>query len=217
MTALAVWLSIQFAFLFSFWVFYPALVFLVVMFALVAHDGPWYSFSISIVVFVLVLQAFGGAHIFQFIVAHPVLMLGMGVAYFGIGLLYTRYCELPLFCRRVVDEYNQQKQMFIGNWRPATISDPHTTNAVDAWTNECSCRFPQFQNGEFSINYYKGKILAWMAYWPWYATWRLVHDLLRELWEAIYRQFQEMFQRVANRCFAGILKDLKRPDDESSN
>lgn len=205
--------DVQFlAVLFSFWILYPGIAFMAVMFAFIAYDQPGRYLSISILVFVLILQFLGKIHIFECIVTHPLWTLVVAVGYFIVGVLYTRYFELPLFCRRRVERYNEDKELFFANWkrnvRVDLETDSQTRTVDDAWIDRCQSSYPEFRNGEFSIRYYKAKILTWMAYWPWFGIWRLIHDLLKEIWEFIYLQFQEMFQKVANRIYKGILKDL---------
>lgn len=195
------------AVLLGFWVFFPTIAMLVFMLAWVAYEKPGYYPTITLLAFVLILQLLGKIPIWQSIVAHPLWVLACVAAYFALGFPYSLF-ELHRFCRHVAEEYKTAKEGFFARWNPSDVYN----NAEDAWVEACRYHFFQFSGGTFSIRSYKGKILAWMTHWPWYLIWRLVHDLLKEVWEFIYSQFQEVYQRVANRYFADILRDLSSTD-----
>jgi len=196
------------AVLLSFWVFYPVLAMVVIMLTWVAYDGPGHYPVITLLAFVLILQFLGKIPIWEFIVVHPLWILGYITAYFALGVPYSLF-ELNRFCRRTAEEYNTAKQRFFASWR-----EDRGGVKEDAWIEECKYHFREFREGTFSIRSYKGKILAWMTYWPWYLVWRLVHDLVKEIWEYIYSLFQGIYQRIADHYFADILRDFS-PTDRS--
>ena len=198
------------AILFSFWVFYPGIIFIVAMLAFVANELPGRYFAISILVFALVLQLLAGIPILVFIVAHPIWILIFVALYLPFGILYSRYYELPRFCRRVVEYYNEEKKEFFNRLQAnrRTDKDGKEQTAEEAWIENCKYKFPQFHNGTFSIRSYKGKIFTWVVYWPWFLVWRLMYDFLKEIWDIIYLQIQHIYQAVADRIYKDILSDL---------
>ena len=200
------------AVLFSFWVFYPAIAMLILMLVWVAHEAPSGYLTVTIFVFLLILQLLGRIPIWQSIVAHPIWALVSVAAYFVLGFPYS-FFELSRFCRRISYSYQTQRDEFFANWK---ITKGEGQSMQEAWVESCRYQFPQFRNGTFSIRSYKGKILTWMMYWPWYLLWRLIHDLIKETWELIYLRFQEVYQKIANHYFADIIKDLS-PNDKDRN
>ena len=197
--------------LFGFWVLYPALVMLVLMFAWVAYEKPVQYPSVTLLAFVLVLQFLGGVPIGQSIVAHPVWTLVYAVGYFVDGLIYTRYYKLWYFCRNRAEKYAEAKSNFREHWdRSFQSNNSEGQTADQRWAERCTYEFPEFRDGEFSIAYYKGKIIAWITYWPWFLVWSLVHDLLREIGDFIYLKCKDSFERVAKKIYASILADLSQ-------
>jgi len=197
--------------LFGFWVLYPAILMLVLMFAWVAYEKPVAYPSVTLLAFILILQFLGGIPIFQSIVAHPLWTLVYVVGYFLVGLVYTRYYKLPYFCRYRAEEYTEAKTDFFKHWDPSRRSDHPDEWTVDtAWAENCRYNFLEFRDGEFSIAYYKGKLIAWITYWPWFLVWSLVHDLLREIGDFIYLKCKDSFERAAKKIYEGILGDLAK-------
>lgn len=200
------------AILFTFWVLYPGIVFLIVMLSFVAYELPGRYFSIAILIFALVLQLLAKIPIFGFIVAHPVWILIFVALYLPLGILYSRCYELPRFCRRVVEQYNKEKEAFFERWQSDESMNKNRKDQTveEAWIERCQYTFPQFRNGMFSIHSYKSKIFTWVAYLPWFLVWRLVHDFLKEIWDVIYLQIQHIYQAVADRIYKDILADLSK-------
>ncbi|GEM_PF-3880133 len=194
--------------LFAFWVFYPAIALVILMLTLVAYEKSGGYFTIAILAFLLILQFLGKIPIFQFIGDHPIWTLVFFVLYFPVGILYSRYYELPRLCRRVVEEYNSKKQAFFKNWTPTGNNKDKTVE--EGWIVQCRFSYPQFVDGKFSVRSYKGKILTWVTYWPWFLLWRLVHDFLKDIWDVIYLKIQHIYQSVADRIYKDILTDLSQ-------
>ncbi|MDP3778732.1 MAG: hypothetical protein Q8R30_01620 [bacterium] len=196
---------------FGFWVLYPAILMLVLMFAWVAYEKPVQYPSVTLLAFILILQFLGGVPIGQSIVAHPLWTLVYVVGYFLVGLVYTRYFKLPYFCRKRAEEYTEAKAHFSANWDPTRRSShPDEWTLETAWAYDCSHEFREFRDGEFSIAYYKGRLIAWITYWPWFLAWSLVHDLLREIGDFIYLKCKGSFERVAKRIYEDILGDVAK-------
>ena len=54
----------------------------------------------------------------------------------------------------------------------------------------------------------KGKIVAWMTYWPWSALWTLINDPVRRFFSWAYGQLSGMLQGISDRAF----KDIEMED-----
>jgi hypothetical protein len=55
----------------------------------------------------------------------------------------------------------------------------------------------------------KSKIVAWMAYFPFSFVGTLLNDPIRKLFNSIFNQFKNLYQRMANSIFAEDIKKLE--------
>lgn len=51
---------------------------------------------------------------------------------------------------------------------------------------------------------HKARILRWMTYWPWSATWTLVHDPVTRAFRFCYRQIADLLQRISNHAYGDL-------------
>jgi len=64
----------------------------------------------------------------------------------------------------------------------------------------------------------KDRIIGWMVYWPIVAFWSLFRDVLRRIYETIYRYISKSFQQIAAFQFRGVDEELKftpKPKDDT--
>jgi hypothetical protein len=62
----------------------------------------------------------------------------------------------------------------------------------------------------------KGRILMWMAYWPFSATWTLINDPLKHFWRWAYTSILGMLEGISNGMFASVENDFKMVDEAPS-
>ena len=55
---------------------------------------------------------------------------------------------------------------------------------------------------------HKGRIMTWMAYWPFSLTWWLLRDLLRKLWERLYRMIGGTLDKLSAWIYKGVDDDF---------
>lgn len=60
----------------------------------------------------------------------------------------------------------------------------------------------------------KSKIIAWMAYWPFSFIGTLLNDPIRKLFNSIFNEFKELYQKMANSIFAEDIKKLEIAQEE---
>jgi len=56
----------------------------------------------------------------------------------------------------------------------------------------------------------KGRITAWMTYWPWSALWTLINDPVRRFFCWAYEQLSGTLQEISDRAF----KDIEMEEDD---
>lgn len=68
-------------------------------------------------------------------------------------------------------------------------------------------------------SYNKGRIIAWMSFWPFSFIGTLLNDPIRKLFNQIFNQFKNLYQRMANNIFASDIArlefDIKMARDEA--
>ena len=197
------------AVLLSFWIFFPGVVAIILMFVWVAYEIPAGA-TVTMIVALLVFQFLGKVPIFGSVVAHPFWTILYIAVYFVAGIVWS-VAKWTLWCHEIRDAYEEAKQDFFRlRWEPDPNArgnrTPQTQN--EEWLRRCDHQFPQFSNGEFSARFYKGKILSWMTYWPWSFVWTMLNDVIRRVWNAIYLRIQRIYQAIADNTFKGILNDL---------
>lgn len=47
----------------------------------------------------------------------------------------------------------------------------------------------------------KGKIIAWMTYWPMSALWTIINDPVRRMYDKIYRKLGKVYQKISDNVF----------------
>jgi hypothetical protein len=57
---------------------------------------------------------------------------------------------------------------------------------------------------EFPVREYKGKIITWMAFWPFSLVWTLIDDLVVRLWENLYKMLTGIFRRISEAVFRDL-------------
>jgi len=55
----------------------------------------------------------------------------------------------------------------------------------------------------------KGRIVAWMTYWPWSGLWTLINDPVRRTFRFLYRRISTTLQRMSDKMFADIESELE--------
>lgn len=51
------------------------------------------------------------------------------------------------------------------------------------------------------VGQYKGRIMAWMVYWPWSFVTTIINDPIRKLFNGLFAAFQGLFQRISDHAF----------------
>jgi hypothetical protein len=52
---------------------------------------------------------------------------------------------------------------------------------------------------------HKSRIIGWMTYWPWSATWFILNDPIRRAWNAIYNRIVAKLEAVSNHVFKTVI------------
>lgn len=170
------------------------------------YGFAWTSFLAGFIAFYF-LGMFDVAGYFDVVKADPwSLVRGTGLYasfYFAAGLGYAtaRLVKL-LYARR--DAYKEEKAKSFGRldgnpeeqrqkWSDSLYHRGFEDIAYDKATDKATVK----------VSRYKGRIVAWMAYWPFSMIGWVLGDLLSDLFEVIYRAVSNAYQRLADHIMKG--------------
>jgi len=61
------------------------------------------------------------------------------------------------------------------------------------------------------VRNHKGRIIAWMSYWPWSLFWTILNDPIRRLFRRIYYKIKSFLQGISEKVFKDINEELAEP------
>jgi hypothetical protein len=114
---------------------------------------------------------------------------------------------------KVPDELKEQWLAYCYGLRRGWVIDSPTTE------------YPQSGNPKTVHHYilqvqqkaknHKFRIMTWMAYWPFSVTWWALRDLLRKIWERLYRMMGGTLDKISAWIYKGVDDDFP-PDTPTS-
>ncbi len=144
--------------------------------------------------------------------------------YFGLGVLgyltvgvgwgvgkwwvYVRDCAMRY--RRERREWlemqagSPQDGLDVAECREALRTGALTGEIKDAWLDYVEGRYHGKKITKPLARRYKGRITAWMTYWPWSALWTLINDPVRRFFCWVYEQLSGVLQAISDRAFQDI-------------
>lgn len=167
--------------------------------------------TLSVMLTFALLGFLGDFNVLHWLRENAVAFLVYLVAYFAIGTVWS-VGKWWFFIRRRRDEYNEQKSAFLlqNGITDGLLPESLKTRWRDYVSSSYECRgraarFPP------RVRDYKGKITAWMMYWPWSFVVTIVDDPIRKLFNAIFRAIQDVFQRISDSAFKDVKGDFEAP------
>lgn len=200
----------------SFWFWLVFIGLIVILFIEVINEAWGASFMtfLGSVLFIALFTSFK----FSWLQEHkPELLFGVG-AYFVLGVVVA-LIKWHFLARDARDEYDQMKvDFFQYNDLPQNPKAVVPVEMREKWVKYVSDKKNIYCSAEKTATIIdrlipkardnKEKIVGWMAYWPFVAIYSLFHDIVRRIWESIYRWFASFFQSIANFAFRGVSEDL---------
>lgn len=50
----------------------------------------------------------------------------------------------------------------------------------------------------------KGRLIAWMTYWPFSAVWTIINDPIKRFFKFLFGRLENVFQKMSDRMFADV-------------
>lgn len=176
--------------------------------------------TLSVVATFALLGFLGDFNVLHWLGTHATEFAVYLVAYFAIGTAWS-VGKWWFFVRRKRDEYDRQKRLFLGqqglpyeDTKSVTVAIPEALKAK--WREWIDNQYDGRRSAGRSAyppraRDYKGKITAWMMYWPWSFVVTIVDDPIRKLFNAIFRAIQDVFQRISDSAFKDVKSDFEAP------
>jgi hypothetical protein len=132
-------------------------------------------------------------------------------SYFALGALWS-VGKWWFFVRDKRDTYNDRKRDFIADKKlQITVKDAIPTDL----RKEFKSYMTRYGNGGVAMpeaRKHKGRIMTWMAYWPWSMVWTLIDDPIKKMFRYIYNRLQRLYEKISESIWAGVDEDLRVPE-----
>jgi hypothetical protein len=187
--------------------------------ALTECERTFTATSLAIIIVGLTCFA-NGINPFTWTMANPDLAFGSIVGYVVVGALYG-VLKWWSFLRKILAKYNEIKTEFLrsqnmlGNVSLPTIPE----ELKGKWAERLDCEYGELRyigRGQMpSASAHKGKILAWMAWWPMSLTWLIINDPVKEIFQYVYEKLGTTMQRISAYVFKDIKADLESNEERT--
>jgi hypothetical protein len=121
---------------------------------------------------------------------HPTNLVVMALGYVVVGMVYS-----------------------VGRWKLFLVDILGKARDGETW-KQGSTIYVKYHGDNIpippSVRSSKGRIIGWMAYWPWSGIWFLIHDPITRLYRVIYENLSAFLQGMSDRTFA----EFNKKDEE---
>lgn len=152
-------------------------------------------------------------------------LLSWAVSIYLAGALVTSVYKWYFFVRDARDEYDNRKARFLEE-KGLAATAPIPDNFKNEWLSHIGAHYGLSRYSERAITINdvipsarnnKERLMGWMAYWPFVVFWSLFDDILRRVWETMYRLGSRGYQSVANITFRGVDADFVPPPPQDKS
>lgn len=189
---------------------------IILMFAMVENEKPGFA-TLSLIALAVTLSIFADVNLLAFTIHHPLQVLtGLGV-YFLAGTLWS-VAKWWFFVRSQAHEYYKCRADFLvqkglpantvfnpqllEEFHKGTVRDSNYPGGYSA-TSYGSMRLERLRKRP-SVRANKSRILIWMMFWPWSATWTIINDPVKKLFKEIFNCIKSVYESVANSVYKDI-------------
>lgn len=154
------------------------------------------------------------------------------LGYFAAGAVWS-LVKWKLFVNRSGELYKDKRGEFAGRrglsvdaeftleqkmeWK-SVVDNYHSHNAdldlgISGFSNDCNKNVDAM--AAVVVDACKGRILAWIGYWPWSLLWTVVDDPIRKIGRKIYRTLKGLYIGIVKTLLEMIRKDLPTVFEEN--
>lgn len=197
----------------GFWFWALLVLSFIVLVLCVEFEAPFKALG-TIVVVTACLTLFGNFEPFEWIATHPLHVAGSIVGYFVLGAGWS-LVKWWLFVGKRKEVYDDLKFNWLKSQGIKATLVPEELRKD--WVKRVRDEFGWGSNKNYQIpqaREFKGRIMTWMAYWPWSVFWSIFDDIIRKIFSAIYAELASTFQRISSRLYGDVANDFVGTDLE---
>ncbi len=192
----------------------------IVLIVCVEYERPTFA-TLTVVAAFLLLGWLGDFNLIAAVRANPLAAVAAVAAYFALGAVWAMV-KWWFFLKNARDAYDEAKRQFLRNNGVASGTTRIPDHLLEKWRQEMwsghrsAADLSDEDGGKVGapkVSRHKGRIMIWMAYWPWSFVWTMVNDPVKRAFKAIYRALKSAFQKISDGVFNQVDDDFRpRPD-----
>lgn len=173
----------------------------IVMWAALENEKHFLA-TVSMIGAFLLYSFFGGCNVIAFTFSHIPLILTYVLVYVVVGLLWS-IAKWWFYVRGRVDKLMELRAEYLESRKL-----PANTAWDKALQDDFDKRNPYSNVQELAkrpiARKNKSRILGWMVYWPWSATWTIINDPVMKLFRMLFKRFHALFEAISKSAYKGI-------------
>jgi hypothetical protein len=143
-------------------------------------------------------------NLFDLVRTHVVETILFTLGYLGVGVAWS-FIKWFSFLIGFRDTYRQRKESFF-NSLEAVKADLNPESKINQEVFHNSIKFDRFRDNELNQKPMairnKGRIMAWMSFWPFSMAGTIINDPIRRLFNFLFNQFKALYQKMSDKVFA---------------
>lgn len=145
------------------------------LFTAIAYDSPFGAF-VSTIAAGSIVHFLIGFNLYEFAVQNQVALYIILALYFPIGVIWSLF-KWYLYLTKVKEEHLDKKKRYSQD-RVYLVKPEASDN--------------------------KGRIIAWISYWPISIIWTLIADFVTGVARRIYNKISGLFDKISDKVFKGV-------------
>jgi hypothetical protein len=171
--------------------------------------------TLTLAATLLALQFLGDVNVYGYAISHPWTVVLGAVGYFALGTGWA-VAKWWFYVREQRAWYDELRAAFLRTHGYAPDGAmPEGLQPQWMWCLDNARKERRSLDVHPLAAGHKRRIVRWMSYWPWSATWTLLKDPVRKAFVSIYHHLSDYLQEISDRAFHGVEADLpaeqKRP------
>ncbi len=168
--------------------------------------------TLTLVATLLVLQFLGDVNVYGYVSHHPWTVVLGALGYLAAGTCWA-IAKWWFYVSEQRAWYDELRGAFLrvhgyerGSQMPDSLQSPWQRCLASARKERRRLDVHPLAAG------HKARILGWMSYWPWSASWTLLKDPVRKAFLSIYHHLADYLQEISDKAFRGVEADLPKED-----
>jgi hypothetical protein len=179
--------------------------------------GEGFVATASLIVTLLLLQFMGDTNVLGFANNHPIVLVFGVIGYFATGTFWS-IARWWMFVRDQRMRYRDARRDFCEQHDLEGSIPEIPQHLQGQWQDYLQSLATRRRKIEIRplVRQHRGRILMWMAYWPWSLVWTILHDPVRNAFKVILHHLHDYLQEISDNAFKGVEADFppepKKPE-----